>query len=261
MKWLTSLKGQRVALTGKAWCSRKDLLRRLRGKITSSGQVTKDTTVLVRGSSAQFAYGEFGRKERYAARLLRSGQKLVVVDDFEFRKLLEDRRRARLSDRIAGQPIQWLVSVPLRQFLPAAVISGPLDREFSALGRVEQSFLRQRLFGDAETSNCSLCGKPLPIELLVAAHIKPRSECLRRERLDSQNIVFGVCMLGCDALYERGFIAVLPGGKICTSGVGDVSTPLKSVLKMFRGRSCSAWKAGKNDKYFAWHAERRFQGR
>src|SRR5208283_1920099 len=106
----------------------------------------------------------------------------------------------------------------------------------------------QRVFGDAETSNCSLCGKLLPVELLVAAHIKPRSECLRRERLDAQNVVFGVCMLGCDALYERGFIAVLPGGKIYTSSVGNVS--LKTALKTFGGKRCSAWKAGKNDKYF-----------
>jgi hypothetical protein len=261
MKWLTSLTGQRVAIMGKAWCSRADLIRRLRGKATPEGPVTKRTTLLVRGASGRFAYIEYGRKERYAADLLRSGQKLEVIDDFEFRKLLEDGRRARLSDRIAGQPIEWLVRIKPRRFRMVAAIPGSLDRECSAHGRVEQSFLRQRLFGHAQTSLCSVCGEVLPLELLVAAHIKPRSECSRQERLDADNIVFGVCVLGCDALYEKGFVAVLPGGKMrASAGVGDTSKALKIVLKSLHGRRCAAWKAGKNEKYFAWHAERRFQG-
>jgi hypothetical protein len=192
---------------------------------------------------------------------LRSGQKLVVVDDSEFRKLLEDRRRARLSDRIAGQPIQWLVNIPKRRFQAVAEIPGSLDREYTAKGRVEQTFLRQLLFGTSETFNCALCGRLLPLELLVAAHIKPRSECSRRERSDAENVVFGVCVLGCDALYERGFVTVLPEGEICASlGAGDVSKEFKEVLKIFAGKKCTAWRAGKNCKYFAWHAERRFQG-
>jgi hypothetical protein len=101
----------------------------------------------------------------------------------------------------------------------------------------------------------------LPLALLVAAHIKPRSECSRQERLDAENIVFGVCVLGCDALYEKGFVAVLPGGKIhVTSRLDDVSKALRIALKSLHGRRCAAWKAGKNDRYFAWHKERRFQG-
>jgi hypothetical protein len=260
MNWLTNLRGQRVSLTGKAWCSRDSLIRRLHGKATPEGRLTKATTLLVRGSSTQYAYREYGRKERKVAQLVRSGQQIMVVDDFEFRKLLEDGRRARLSDRIAGQPVQWLKRVAPREFQAVAAISDPLDRECSTLGRVEQSFLRQCLFGEAETSNCSLCGRRLPIELLVAAHIKPRSECSRQERLDFKNIVFGVCVLGCDALYEKGFISVAHGGKIRTSGVDTVSTALKNILREFRERQCGAWKKGKNDKYFEWHAERRFQG-
>jgi len=62
-------------------------------------------------------------------------------------------------------------------------------------------------------SSCSLCGQLLPVELLVAAHIKPRSECSRRERLDFENIVFGVCVLGCDALYEKGLYQCSPWRK------------------------------------------------
>jgi hypothetical protein len=35
----------------------------------------------------------------------------------------------------------------------------------------------------------------VPLGLMIAEHIKPRSECSRRERLDAENIVFGVCLL------------------------------------------------------------------
>ena len=52
--------------------------------------------------------------------LLLKGQPIAVIDDFEFRKLLENGRRARLSDRIAGQPVQWLVNVTARQFQAVA---------------------------------------------------------------------------------------------------------------------------------------------
>src|SRR6185312_5178024 len=145
MKQLSRLEGQRVALTGKAWCSRKELVRRLRGKATPNGGVTNDTTVLVRGSSSQFAFGEYGQKEDRVASLLRAGHRIVVIDDFEFRKLLEFGRPARVSDHIAGQPIQWLINVTKRQFEAVAALSGPLDREYTAKGRIEQSFLRQSL--------------------------------------------------------------------------------------------------------------------
>lgn len=128
-RWLTSLAGQRIALTGKAWCPRENLIRRLRGKATPNGRVTTDITLLVRGSSARWAHTDFGRKEKHAASLLLGGQPIAVVDDFEFRKLLENGRRARLSDRIAGQPMQWLVNVTKHQFEKAAAVEGPLDRE------------------------------------------------------------------------------------------------------------------------------------
>jgi hypothetical protein len=258
-RWLTSLEGQRIALTGKAWRSRKELIRQLRGRATPEGRLTTDTTLLVRGSSENWAYKDFGRKEKRAARLLLGGQRIWVVDDFEFRKLLENGQRARLSDRIAGQPVQWLANVTERQFQAAAAFEVPLDPEHSTRGRVEQSFLRRYLFGEVEESSCSLCGRRLPQGLLIAAHIKPRSECSRRERLDVGNVVFGVCLLGCDALYERGFLTVLPEGQICPSGV-DGSQEFKKILQEFRGKQCPAWK-GSNADYFAWHASRKFQGR
>ena len=258
MKWLTSLLGQRIAVTGQVWCGRPVLSRRLGAKATPGGRVTADTTLLIKGKSPFWRYGDYGRKERRVAELLRRGQPIAVVHDFEFRKLLENGRRARLCDYIAGQPVEWLISASKRQFLDAAAVTGPLDRERNALGRVEQSFLRHSLFGNAEEYSCSLCGRRLPTELLVAAHIKPRSECSRRERLDFVNVAFGLCLLGCDALYEHGLVSVRPGGKICISAF-DGSRALKQVLRVFRGRTCASWNSA-NAHYFEWHATRHFQG-
>jgi hypothetical protein len=192
-----------------------------------------------------------------AAQLLREGHSISVVHDFEFRKLLEKGRRARIADRIAGQPVEWLAGVTRKQFEAVARIEGPLDREQTRCGRVEQSFLRQSLFGGEEVARCSLCGRALPITLLVAAHIKPRCECSRKERLDVMNIVFGLCVLGCDALYERGLVIVDSDGKIRTSETVD-SPVVKEILRGLRGRKCADWKK-ESAHYFAWHTDRRFQ--
>ena len=190
---LNTLVNQVVAFTGRAWKPRPELrklVRRLGASVTPRSDVTDQTTVLVRGNCAVWRFGDYGRKELRAAQLLRKGRRIVVVHDFEFRKLVENGRPARASDRISGQPVEWLKAPNVRQFENVAVLSGPLNRESTAHGRVEQGYLRRRLFGEADDGECYLCGRSLPTSLLIAAHIKPRSECSRRERLDADNVVF-----------------------------------------------------------------------
>jgi len=220
--------------------------------------VTRATTVLVRGDSSAWAFGDYGTKERDAARIIRDGGSIALVQDTEFRKLIERGKKARVSDTIAGQPVRWLSAATKRQFKHAAAIDGPLDREHSVLGRVEQSYLRRRLFGSREIIACALCGRRVSVVLLVAAHIKPRSECSRLERLDVDNIAFALCLLGCDALYDRGFVAVRTHGYIVISDV-QVSRDVRTVLRRFHRRRCTAWTPS-NAKYFQWHLARRFQG-
>jgi hypothetical protein len=255
---MTSINGQHVALTGAAWLLRRDLLKkilRLGGKSASKGAVTRQTTMLVRG---RWAPGEFGTKERRAAELIRNGQEIAVVADSEFRKLLEARKPAKVMDRVAGQPVEWLAQPSRRGFEEVAMVSGPLDYEHSALGRVEQGFLRNNLFGKSDQAVCDLCGRLLPISLMVAAHIKPRSACSSRERRDANNVVFGVCLLGCDALYERGLISVGDSGEIRVAPASG-SRALEKLLGIYRRRTCPAWD-GSNAKYFKWHFDRRFLG-
>ncbi len=260
-KQIRNLEGQCVAFTGRTWKPRFELqriVRRVGGRTTPRFAVTDQTTILVRGSCAVWKYGDYGRKEKRAAELIRRGHPIAVMHELEFQKLVDHHRPACVSDHVGGQPIEWLRSATKEQFRNAASLRGPLDREHSAKGRIEQSFLRYQLFGDFEQSHCCLCGRLLPTSLMVAAHIKPRSECTRRERLDSNNIVFSVCLLGCDALYERGLIGVQNGGRICFSKASS-SSMLTHLLKAYSVKKCPAWREG-NAQYFRWHLMYRFQG-
>jgi hypothetical protein len=75
-KWLRSIRGEHVAITGRVWLPRHEVQRlvwRARGIPTPRGDVTAATTVLVRGDSSRWAFGEFGSKEKDAARLLSKG--------------------------------------------------------------------------------------------------------------------------------------------------------------------------------------------
>jgi len=155
-------------------------------------------------------------------------------------------------------PANTFVPVTRQEFESVAGVEGPLDREHSTMGRIEQAFLRQQLFQGAEEAACAMCGRVLPISLLVAAHIKRRSECLRDERLDAENIAFSLCLLGCDALYEQGLIGVRHRGQICSSGA-SASPNLQPVLSAFSNRKCPAWN-DRTAKYFDWHLRHRFQG-
>ncbi len=263
MEKLRSVRGKCFALTGRCWLPRRELEREIesaRGRVSPGAKVTRFTDALVRGQSDQFAFGEFGLKEAAAAKLIREGRQLLVVHDYEFRKLLEEGKPARCSEYVAGQPIAWLKPPPRRRvFDGVARFEGSLDEEHSVLGRAEQGFLRAWLFQGKSRARCSLCGHEFPVELMFAAHIKPRAECSLEERRDACHIAFAVCVLGCDALYEKGFVSVTDVGCVVTATGGDVPAELKRRLRAIEGRRCQAWDEG-NAKYFDWHYARRFRG-
>lgn len=78
--------------------------------------------------------------------------------------------------------------------------------------RLEQRALRQRLLQSAAGKpSCVLCGEQLPADFLVAAHILPRRMLSDHERLHFDDVAVLMCLLGCDALYERGLITVRDG--------------------------------------------------
>jgi hypothetical protein len=128
---------------------------------------------------------------------------------------------------------------------------GDLDREVVSFRRQEQAFLRAYLFGASDTSTCALCASEMPVELLIAAHIKPRAECNDSERRDFTNNVVPMCLLGCDALFERGLV-VVDKGKVRVRLRGLAGDRLKSFSSL-NGQLSKAWKPGRIP-YFEWHA-------
>lgn len=120
--------------------------------------------------------------------------------------------------------------------------------------RKEHSFLTKHLFGQEATAACDICGRTFPRGLLVAAHIKPRSECSHEERLN-HNVMMRACVFGCDALYERGYITVDSGGRIVPGAAAQTGPDLEHVISSLKGRQVASHNE-KSSSFFEWHAER-----
>lgn len=92
------------------------------------------------------------------------------------------------------------------------VPQGPLlavtDGRASVAVRREQPALRRYLLAARNEAPCAICGITLPASLLIAAHIVPRSALSHGERLKFDSAAFLACLLGCDALFEAGYVVV-----------------------------------------------------
>lgn len=121
--------------------------------------------------------------------------------------------------------------------------------------RKEAPIFRDYLFGGNKiTDQCDICGRHVPIGLLVAAHIKKRSSCSDFEKRDP-SVVMRACKLGCDELYERSYLFVNEQGVITASSVLTSSkNGLTEFINELVGKSCSAFNA-KTAGYFKWHRE------
>ncbi len=148
------------------------------------------------------------------------------------------------------------LSVPTEEQIARVLAkNSALDAKASRTARREQGLLRRFLFGGTNEATCAICGRTLPVGLLVAAHIKPRSRCTDSEKRRLRDNVMGACALGCDALFERGLLYVEDG--VVRASLDDETTPaLRRMLGQLKGRKCEAWSDG-SSKYFAWHATNR----
>ncbi len=112
----------------------------------------------------------------------------------------------------------------------------------SAQTRREQAILRTLLFKGGAQSTCALCHNELPTSLLVAAHIKPRTDCLDDERKDP-NVVMPVCKIGCDDFFEKGYITVDHAGSVRINDAKPISADLRRILTEIEGNHCSYFNA------------------
>lgn len=127
-----------------------------------------------------------------------------------------------------------------------------LDKRRETLQRTEQKFLRAQLFGKANYDSCCICGEMMPIEFLVAAHVKKRSKCSSEEKLDFRSNIVPMCRFGCDELYERGYIAVDSKGSVTDLSVGSVLDKVSNYIDGIKGNKCPAY-TGNSKYYFDWH--------
>ncbi len=177
-----------------------------------------------------------------------------------FKRCIRDRMPiAVLWRHEEGQPYENLgLGLPLDFSAGAFLIAGPYehlieDNEFvgrlhetvladlshtdaptAGLRRLEQHLLRTGLLKGEATGICRLCGIELPAHLLVASHIKPRNLCNRQERLN-KHIATLMCLLGCDALYERGYLRVKDDGAVYRFNESGGNS-LRSYLQRYDGK-------------------------
>jgi hypothetical protein len=118
------------------------------------------------------------------------------------------------------------------------------------LRRVELSRLRRERLGRAAFAQCELCGRHLPVELLRVTRIKRLSACTVPERLDLANSVV-LCELGCDTLFEHGYVHVDEQGGVQRSN--RLQTPdLLDFAASVVGRRFAAH-GPENARYFEHH--------
>ncbi|WP_431868921.1 hypothetical protein [Nocardiopsis eucommiae] len=126
-----------------------------------------------------------------------------------------------------------------------------LDRPAYIFVRAEQKKLRAKKLGDKTEVACDLCQLVLPRRLVHTAHIKRRSESSPYERGDLNNVM-NACVMGCDSLFEHGFVYVDVDGFIHASD--QVKGEGLTVAALRVGDDCSAF-SKKSAPYFAWHRE------
>lgn len=152
----------------------------------------------------------------------------------------------------AGDDLSDMVPDAGENEADAVIVVGP-DGEVVVKYRAEHRQLKKHLFGGKKESHCALCGKLLPRGLLVTAHIKKRAECSMGERMD-RRVVMAACSLGCDAVYERGYIKVGPTGVIEIGPRVAATEHLAQFVTNLVGRNVSVF-TPHTAKYFAWHAK------
>jgi hypothetical protein len=242
-------------------------VRRAGGRIGDKGEFKNTADVLVRGASSKWKYGTYGKKEERAAECVRKGSRLSVILVDDFLPLIRRGKPAPLYGLLAGEPIESLQAVALVEGVQRATdpgslltdkgLTGRLDRLGISRGRREQALLRAIHIGRAKAVRCSMCGRTLPPTLIVAAHIKPRSRCTMQEKRDLRNVAMPMCLLGCDALFEKGAITVSPEGTIAVSRFFARTPGVLKVLSRLRGRRC-AGHSPLSEQYFEWHRTKVF---
>jgi len=190
-----------------------------------------------------------------------AGDYLRVDTVEQLQALVEAGYGARMSNRKMGIPASYIVSKNITitkkntvyEELKKTFSAVELDPESMSKRRAEQIFLRAHLLKGLRNGECAICGSVFPENLLVAAHIKERSSCTNEEKLDFEAIASLMCKMGCDALFEHGYIYV-NNGIISKNSIPINTLHLNKVLEKLDGKAVANWY--KSEKYYTWHKEK-----
>lgn len=151
-----------------------------------------------------------------------------------------------LTDSDAGRLLHELdVNTPAR-FLPGrphedwVPTFGATDRDVLASVRLEQGALRAYLLDGRLNAQCAICARDTPKQMLVAGHIVPRSQLEPAARLQFSSVAMLVCLFGCDALFEHGFLVVDDEGRV-SAGRHPLDPVTASEVAKRTGTQSPAW--------------------
>ena len=130
--------------------------------------------------------------------------------------------------------------------------AGNTDSIVERMVRREQRLLRKSLGLHEGSHACSLCGRIYPDRLLVAAHIKKRSECTKAEKIDIPEVAMIACILGCDALFEHGYVTVTDDGIVQATMKSESEEHLRQMVQALHGRTVTNFNPD-SVSYFTWH--------
>lgn len=95
--------------------------------------------------------------------------------------------------------------------------------------RLEQDIFTEFLFSDCSNSKCAICSRSYPNSIMVAGHIKKRSLSSDIERRNLKNVM-PICKMGCDDLFERGYIYIDKKGFIRRNNEKEITSDLNHYL-------------------------------
>lgn len=190
----------------------------------------------------------YGKSEDFPVmgfRVLNREQSLQIIDALD---LEEDYSPIKLADKKQSRE-------DILKALLALENNKELDRDTKRKYRIEQSLLREFLFNEKEEITCACCQTKLSPEFFATAHIKKRSHCSNKEKLDV-NVVMPLCYLGCDMLFEKGLLVVNSHGHFQRTDVINKKVPyeerLGTLLENYDKKPCYYWNK-ETEQYFRWH--------
>jgi hypothetical protein len=192
---------------------------------------------------------------RYAGNQIRTNQAYFVKFPVELFDAIPGIKAALIQEGASESITEVNRSIPRRdQAAVARALEAleQIDESRTTKRRAEQSLLREYVL-NGEIGDCALCGRTFPIQFLVVAHIKKRSECTEEEKRDFDNVVMPNCKFGCDELFERGYVGVNATGQIIVSDHAPKSGPVHAYIDQWlQERQCVFWNThpGTHD-YFA----------